>query len=78
MSRQRVIYKFCLFFTGWAVLGHILFTKFFFEEDENGERQFIPPDVVSKKVRILREDHFNRILPMASFKPPPVHHPFDT
>ena len=75
MARQRVLYKFSLFFGGWCLLGHALFSKFFFEVGEDGERRFIPPDVVKKRVRILREDNLNRLMP--SFKPPATSHPFD-
>ena len=79
MARQRVIVKFSIFFAGWCFLGHLMFTKFFFDEkDEKGGRLFTSPETVSQIVRIKREEHLNSFMP--SFKSPPqpaVSHPFD-
>lgn len=69
--------KFSLFFTGWALLGHVMFTEFFFKKDASGERSFVPPEVVSKMVRIQREEYYNTVLPMSSQKLPATEHPFD-
>jgi hypothetical protein len=80
MARKRIAFKFITFFAGWALLGHVLFTKFFFSDtDEEGNRVFTPPEVVSKRVKLLREEHFNSLMPGYNSQPKPaaVAHPFD-